>query len=252
MQAVFGTQAIGRNAGRCSGEGGDRRDECLVRLVFKQEDVALCAEIPESRCSAIGGTALMQRCADLPIDQLLICEVAVAQEPGAVEACDVASEPTGCVAAVAANRMDLQNILGHLRDPQARDMAIALNATELRDLRAIDLIEDNHALDLALVAIVSSIGIGLSEVIDPARCNRLRGGYEDASVGRDEEGAVRRLCGWAVELSNFAVMRQNMAETDQERAAFVSMFRELVGALERGEVTFDELSAPTGTNDPSD
>lgn len=234
--------SIPEQVDRCRALSGDQRDECLVGLVLRHKDVSLCDKIPESRCATIVGSALMQNCADLTGDERLHCEIQVAQQVGSVEACDGAAARTGCITAVAAGRKDPKIIVDNIDDARDRDIAIALYATELRDPSAIDLIEDNHRHDLALVSIVSSIGVGLRQMIDPEYCRRLRGGYD----GDGDEESVRSLCHAAVGFSNFVQSRRDAAETPAEDDAVVAMVKDLVGAIERGEVNLRDLAGLSG------
>ena len=229
---------------RCRGLTGDDRDLCMVQLVFGERNPELCAEVPESRCAAIVGATLMERCAELADEERLVCEMAVAKETQSIEACEDASERAGCVALVAAGRGNPDAIFTALEPGPDRDLAISMYAAELRDPALIDLITDNRTRDQALISIVAPIGIGAREVVPSDFCNQLRGGYEDD--GGEGEETVAGHCRAAVALTNFAVTRQAAAETDAESEAVEAAVRQITEALARGELSVEELEGLVG------
>jgi len=236
---------------QCAVFAGSSRDECVVNLVFTHEDPALCGLAPDSRCAAIVGELMMERCnTRYAGDELLFCEIAVAQETGVVEACTHATEVAGCFAAVAAKRGDPRLIVEHLGDPLARDMALATYAMSEADPSVLELIEDNRRHDLGMAAVVPSIAIGRGERVDPAYCNRLRGGYESSDEGLGAEG-TRELCEATVAFSNRAAAMREVAETEAEREAVGEMIAELSAAVERGEIELGDIIALGGDQPPT-
>lgn len=229
----------------CRSLVGDPRDECLVNLALFEEDAAICQAAPESRCGEILGTILMPRCDRFAGDERFVCEIAVAQETAAVEACTAALDHNACVGAVASVRGDPQIIVDNIGDASARDIALATYAAVGRDPAAVDLIADNRQHDLARVHIVSSIGVGLDRIIDPAYCDGMRGDYDD-DADQEGEDDVRRLCDMAVAFSNLVTARAAVAETAAERDAVATMIQDIVGAMERGEMSVDDIVALAG------
>jgi len=229
----------------CRSLTGDPRDECLVNLALFEQDAAICQAAPESRCAEILGTILMPRCDRYAGDERFACEIAVAQETASVEACAAALDRNACVGAVASVRDDPQIIVDNIGDAAARDIALATHAAVRRDPAAVDLIADNRQHDLARVYIVSSIGVGLARIIDPSYCDGMRGDYDD-DADQEGEDDVRRLCDMAVAFSNLVTARQAVAETAAERNAVATMIQDIVAAMERGEVSVDDLVALAG------
>lgn len=225
---------------RCRRLSGDERDLCMVQLVFREENPALCAEIPESRCAAIIGATLMEKCQGLSDDdERLVCETAVANETGAVEACKGASQRPGCVAAIAAKRGSPDVIFTAFEPGPERDFAISMLASELRDPAVVELITDNRAHDKALVSIAAAIGIRNGETLPREYCDRLRGGYDD--LDGEGEASIAQYCRVAVAITNFAVTQRNMAETEAEYDGIKDALRAMSEALGRQELSPDQL-----------
>jgi len=176
--------------------------------------------------------------ADHPDDptQCEYLAASVLKSPGA---CKKASDPVGCIGAVAAELGDPQVILDNVTDPSAQATLLTAYVAATGDAKALDRIEDNNLFDLAVIYSAIRLGVGEDRRLPQSYCDRLRGGYYGDNAG--DEDLNRDLCHGTINMSNWAVDQMNAAETEAEESRVLGAIETMVERIESGEVTLDDF-----------
>lgn len=233
-------KALDEQVADCMTRNGDERDICLANLALLHRSPEPCQAAPDGRCGEFVGKVVMGQCqTDHPDEDVSMCEYTAAVWINSPSACKEASNPYGCLGAVAAERGDPQVIIDHIADPATRDMVLTTYAATTGDAGVLDFIEDNERYDLAITYVVSRLGAGEDQRLPSNYCDRLRGGYDDEGVNRD-------VCRGAVVLSNWFVDQLRVAETEAEEERIISELKTFLERMESGDLTLTEWMKEKG------
>jgi hypothetical protein len=170
-----------------------------------------------------------------------LCEYTAATWVNSPSICRQASDPNGCLGAVAAESRDPQIILDGIDDPTQQAIVLSSYVAATGDADAIELIEDNYLHDQAVIYSASRLGIGEDRRLPATYCDSLRGGYSGENDG--DEASTRDLCRTAVGMNNWAVDQLNAAETEAEQARVAEAIESLSERFASGEISVEDWLA---------
>lgn len=179
--------------------GHEQIEDCYAQEAANETDAGICDVMggdSVARCRASAGRIVMDKCRDLGGDDRAVCQMAVAVEYRAPEACDIADIDFifECKLTVAAElrEPDIVFAAADSLTGLERDRILATYAVMTNDFGMLDFIEDNRVFDQTL-SMVAGHRVAAGLQVDSSVCRRLVGGYtsDDGGLGAD---GWRTLC----------------------------------------------------------
>jgi hypothetical protein len=218
------------------------RDQCLASASLRSQNPDLCATARSQACADLVAVAVLPKCARYQGPARFECELAVAIELNSAKVCKTSLDPDGCLAAVAAERRDVNLILSATKDPRRRDQLLIQYGVLARDETVLPRIADSVLHNKAAVALIPIMMRKPGFTLTPEWCRRLRA-LPASTPSDDAVGATDDFCRLAVAMATGLSRAMDAAETERERQQVMKAFEDALETMTRdGSVTMADIA----------